>query len=375
MAAEPAIPTTQIRVASPNGPVTRTILQTPLRDALASEIPVIDVSAIFGSSLADRQNVARQVNHAATNIGFFYIKNHGIDPSAIDATYQAALSFYRQDLDKKLEATMTQSSHYNGYRAPDTQRLNPEEGIDVRESFSVSYDPRDDPQVSSLQDIPPGAMQHLGIEHHHFSKTQHVPGFRQAVKAYFAACLSLARALTRTFALSLALPETALDGKVAYPNATLNMNYYPPIPSSARLPLAPTDFDATRVSIGSHTDFQFFTILWQDMVGGLQVLNRDGQWIKAKPIPGTLIVNIADLLQRITNDRYVSTIHRAQNWSGKERISLAFFWGFGLHETCGVLDSCVAEGQEKKYPEVRCLDWLRKRVNDMTEVERESKGP
>ncbi|KAG5920146.1 hypothetical protein E4U42_006284 [Claviceps africana] len=364
---EPAPATTQIRVASPTGPVTRTVLDTPLRDALPSEIPIIDVSPIFSSSATARQSVARQINHAATNMGFFYIKNHGIPSAVIQDAYRAGLSFFHQDLQDKMAATIARSRHYNGYRALETQRLNPEEGVDVRESFSIAYDPRLDPQVQDVQDIPADALEHIHMEEHHFTETAKLPNFKDAMIAYFRACLALARALTRTVALSLDLPETAFDSKVAYPDITFMLNYYPPIPDGAAC--SPSDPDA-KVSIGSHTDFQLFTMLWQDVVGGLQVLNRDGQWIKAKPVPDTLVVNIADCLQRITNDRYVSTIHRAQNSSGQARLSMACFWGFGPHETCQVLESCVAAGEEKKYADVKCFDWVRKRVDDMTELER-----
>jgi isopenicillin N synthase-like dioxygenase len=76
-----------------------------------------------------------------------------------------------------------------------------------------------------------------------------------------------------------------------------SVNYYPPLEQVN----VPTD-EETEVSIGSHTDFQLFTMLWQDNAGGLQVLNRQGQWINAKPIEGTFVVNIADYMQRITND-------------------------------------------------------------------------
>lgn len=123
------------------------------------------------------------------------------------------------------------------------------------------------------------------------------------------------------------------------------------------------------VSIGSHTDFQLFTILWQDDRGGLQVLNRQGQWIRAAPIPGTLVVNIADYLQRITNDRYVSTVHRAQNHSGRERVSLPFFVGFNWNESCAVLDSCVAPGEEKKYDEISCAEWVKRRARAMYQTD------
>ena len=110
-------------------------------------------------------------------------------------------------------------------------------------------------------------------------------------------------------------------------------------------------------------------MLWQDDNGGLQVLNRQGQWINAKPLPGTFVVNIADYMQRITNDLYVSTVHRAQNWSGRERVSMPFFFGFSPNESCAVLDSCVGEDQQKKYDEITCIDWVKRRVKAMHQVE------
>ncbi|KHN97055.1 2OG-Fe(II) oxygenase [Metarhizium album ARSEF 1941] len=357
--------TTTIRVASPTGPVTRTILRTPLRDALPSEIPVIDVSPIFSSSLENRKSVAHQVRSAATNTGFFYIKNHGIPQDITEASYNAALEFFRQDLDTKNKASITESACYNGYRAPDTQQINPDEGVDLRESFSFTYDPRNDPEVEDVQGIPENVMNYIHMEEGHWENTRNLPHLKSALLKHYQSCLHLARALTRTFSLSLGLPETALDSKVVYPDAGMLMNYYPPIPEGSVV--APVNPDS-RVSIGSHTDFPAFTILWQDGVGGLQVLNRDGQWINAKPIPGTFVVNIADSLQRITNGKYLSTVHRAQNRSGKERVSIGFFWGFGFHETCAVLDGCLAPGEKKKYEDVNCWEWLKKRVDDMTEL-------
>ncbi|KAF3359854.1 hypothetical protein VdG1_05063 [Verticillium dahliae VDG1] len=106
-------------------------------------------------------------------------------------------------------------------------------------------------------------------------------------------------------------------------------------------------------------------MLWQDDVGGLQGLNREGQWIRASPVPGTFVVNIADYLQRITNDLYVSTVHRAVNRSGRERISMPFFFGFGLHESCAVIKSCLKDGEEPRYEDIGCDAWVKKRAQAM----------
>lgn len=353
--------TTTLRLASANGPVTRTIQKTPLRDASPSEIPIIDVSDIYNPSIEARKAVAAKVREASANTGFFYIKNHGIDDSVPQAAYQSTLDFFRQELPTKMEAETSKSKYQNGYQPTKTQRVNADEGIDFRESFFWRYDARIDPDFTSEDALPEAAKKHLMCEDFIQEKTKNLPHFVPALETHFVACLKLARALTRTFALSLNLDEDFFDAKCVYPEASFTLNYYPPIENPKQSPEG-------EVSIGSHTDFQFFTILWQDQVGGLQVLSREGQWIRATPIEGTFVVNIADYMQRITNDLYVSTVHRAQNWSGKERVSLPFFWGFGLHESCGVLDNCIKEGEKAKYEEINCEDWVNKRMDYMFAV-------
>lgn len=427
--------TFQLQLSSGNGPVYRTVLRTPPRDATPAEIPIIDISGIFSASLKDRKAVARQIHAAATNNGFFYIRNHGVPASVTDAAHAACLSFFRQPQGVKDRANAAQSAYFNGYKPPRTQRINPSESVDNRETFSWTYDPRCDPAVPSLDSVPPRVRSFLRIEpdddtsdagspggeeekdQNHlrrfpWSRTQTVPHFAPAVIEYWRSCLTLARALVRSFALSLDLEETFFDSKVTHPDAALALNYYPPLPptpprspeyfqasSPASLsspspsppPQAqPTQQEQEQVSIGSHTDFQLFTILCQDAVPGLQVLSREGQWLNAPPVPGTFVVNIADYLQRITNDLYVSTVHRAinngggstitspthpksqqqqqqpQNHTG-ERVSMPFFFGFNMDESCAVLDSCVAAspGGVRRYDEVSCHDWVRRRVRAM----------
>ncbi|KAI1813261.1 2OG-Fe(II) oxygenase [Poronia punctata] len=353
-----ALPTTQLRLSSGNGPISRTVLKAPLRDALPSEIPIIDISGAFGPSIEDRKHVAGVIREAATNNGFFYIKNHGIPSEVTDTACSVLLEFFRQPREIKDRANIKQSKYFNGYKPPRSQRINPFESIDVRETFSWTYDPRYDPSVPDPAAIPPHVARYLRCEDFYWEATANLPHFKEAIIRYWRSCLAVARVLVRSFALSLDLPEDFFADKFTYPDAALALNYYPPL-------LPASNEEEEEVSIGSHTDFQLFTMLWQDDNGGLQVLNRQGQWINAKPIPGTFVVNIADYMQRITNDRYVSTVHRAQNYSGKERISMPFFFGFNLDESCGVLDSCVAEGEERKYEEMSCEEWVQRRARAM----------
>ncbi|RBQ92081.1 hypothetical protein VDGD_20421 [Verticillium dahliae] len=364
--------TTLLRLASGNGPVTRTVLTTPLRDALPSEIPIIDIAGAFSDALADRKAVAQQIRAAATTSGFFYITNHNIPASVTDSAQAACLHFFRQPLATKMQAHVGKSRYFNCYKPPGSQRINKSESVDARETFSWTYDPRFDPAAPPLEAIPPAARRFLRMEDFHWDAARAAaPGFQDAVVRYWRACLALARVLVRCFALSLALPEAYFDAKFAFPDAALALNYYPSLPSAAAAaaqgPSASADEGdgPAEVSIGSHTDFQLFTMLWQDDVGGLQVLNREGQWIRASPVPGTFVVNIADYLQRITNDLYVSTVHRAVNRSGRERISMPFFFGFGLHESCAVIKSCLKDGEEPRYEDIGCDAWVKKRAQAM----------
>lgn len=122
------------------------------------------------------------------------------------------------------------------------------------------------------------------------------------------------------FALSLDLDEQYFDEKVTYPGADGVLNYYPVATEAERA--------SDVVGLGSHTDLQLFTLLWQDyQVGGLQVLNKEGQWIKAPPINETIVVNIGDFMMRLCNDLYKSTVHRVYNRAEVERVSMPFFFG------------------------------------------------
>jgi isopenicillin N synthase-like dioxygenase len=353
--------TAVLKLSSANGPVYREIKNVPLRDARPDEIPVIDISGIYSPKVSIRESVASQIHHAATHNGFFYVKNHGIPSSTIEAAYSSALEFFRQPEPIKQKVNSELSSSLNGWKAPKTQRINASESIDVRETFSFLYNPLYDPDAPyTEEEIPEDIKNTVTIDDFCWEQSSNLPHFKESVLGYWRGAVKLARNLTRAFALVLSLPEEYFDVKITYPDASVAINYYPPIPASSQ--------DSGGNSIGSHTDFQLFTILWQDCNGGLQVLNREGEWINAAPIEGTFVVNIGDYLQRITNDRYISTVHRARNLSGKERISMPLFFGFSLNETCGVLPSCVDEENPARYEPISCKDWVEKRVKAMYTV-------
>lgn len=211
------------------------------------------------------------------------------------------------------------------------------------------YSPEYDPDPKDLDAIPEDVQPWLRGEEFVWEGTKHLSDFKKHILEYWQECLKLARRLVRIFALCLELPETYFDKMVTYPGADGVLQFYPGI--------APDNVARSQdVGIGSHTDLQCFTLLWQDSLGGLEVLNRAGQWIKARPIPGTFVINIGDYMARLTNDRFQSTVHRVHNRSLHDRISMPFFFGFNFNLQCGVLPTCTDDQNPARYEPISCGD-------------------
>jgi isopenicillin N synthase-like dioxygenase len=180
------------------------------------------------------------------------------------------------------------------------------------------------------------------------------PGFQKVIANYYGEVLRLARRLIRVLAQCLDLPADYFDSMVSRPGAMGNILHYPP--------QEPT---ADRIGINAHSDFECFTILAQSSQSGLQILNRKGEWITAPPIPGTFVVNIGDMLERWSNDIFVSTVHRVINTTGEERYSIPVFFGPNYDTVVEPLKTCIAEGQKAKYEPILAGDYVYARLDEV----------
>lgn len=180
---------------------------------------------------------------------------------------------------------------------------------------------------------------------------QEIPEFKSIIGAYYEQVLTLGRRLVRLFAIVLGMPETHFDKMFETPGAMGRLLHYPPQPLSS----------TSAFGIGAHTDIECFTILCQGTQPALQILNTEGEWLSAPPLPGTFVVNIGDMLSYWSNDTFVSTVHRVLNTTGKERYSIPFFMGPNYETVVEPLESCMKEGG-KQYESIVAGDYVWRRL-------------
>jgi len=297
-------------------------------------VPVIDFGGMLGSDPAEKAKVALALRDAAVNVGFFYIRNHGVPQALVDAMFAEAPRFFGLPLEEKMAIHVKKSSTMLGYVAMKDENANQLVGTgDLHEAFDfVSEDTYDDGEFL------PGDVRAPGI-----FWPENLPGFQDTLRAYSIAMRRLARKMFSAFALALELPDDYFVSMTDRPMSLVRMLYHPGQTGP---------FDETKMGTGAHTDHECFTILGQDSVQALQVRNHSGEWIDAPRIPGTYVVNIGDQMARWTNGFFASTFHRVANLSGKARYSVPCFVGANPDTVLQALPSCTGPDNPPKFEPV-----------------------
>jgi len=310
-------------------------------------IPVIDLQPFLNGDAQQRRAVASEIGAACRDVGFFYIKNHGIDQRLIDETFIQAKRFFTLPAQTKSEIAIEKSPHHRGYFAIGGENLDPAKQRhdgDYKEGIKIGRDlPSDHPLVIAQTPL-----------HGPNQWPKDLPGWQDSMQTYYDTCQQLGLQLMHAFALALELPENFFDEFLQYPMATLGPLHYPPKPNNRH---------ESQLGAGAHTDFGCLTILAQDNTGGLQVKNSAGMWIDAPPIDGTFVVNIGDMMARWTNDLFASTMHRVISHPNKHRYSIPFFYDPEFDTPVVCLDTCQNPSNPPKYPATTGGRYLIDRIN------------
>jgi isopenicillin N synthase-like dioxygenase len=299
-------------------------------------LPLVDLAPAFTGDARGASAVARQIDAACRDRGFFYVTGHGVDAALMTRTFETSRRFFALDDAVKARWHMARSSIRRGYDPIGWQSLDPGKPADLKESFYLGVDrDADDPLVRA------GTPNHGPNQ---WPDEAHAPGFRDVTNAYFTALDALGRKLMGLLALGLELPRDYFEAYLRDPMPVLRLLHYPPQPATA-LP--------GQVGSGAHTDWGGITLLAQDDTGGLQVQDANGEWIEATPIEGAFVVNLGDMMARWTNDRYRSTPHRVINKaSGRDRYSIAFFFDIHYHAIVSALPGCYDDDDPPHYPPI-----------------------
>jgi isopenicillin N synthase-like dioxygenase len=286
-------------------------------------IPVIDLAAGAPAVLAAR------IDEALRSAGFFAITGHGVPAPLVEAAFDAGRRFFALPEEDKRRWHIDGWPLQRGFDPIGWQSLDPAQPPDVKESFYLG-----------VESIGPNQWPDEAL----------VPGFRAACEAYSDAMQRLAVRMMGLFERALALPAGHFETFMRHPTCTTRLLHYPPQPALA---------SPGQIGCGAHTDWGALTLLAQDDAGGLQVQRADGAWLDVTPMPGALVVNIGDMTQRWTNDRWRSTMHRVINrHAGRDRWSIAYFFDLDAEASIEPLPSCVSATNPARYGPITAGDHL-----------------
>ena len=279
-----------------------------IRPDAPETIPVLDLAPLLRGDKGAESVLGAALRDAFENVGFYFVINHGIPQSLIDATFDAARRFHAMPLEKKLALRMNKDNvGYMPFKGSTTRHstLNANNQPNLVEAYFAKRDlaPDHPDQQAGLPFRGPNQW------------PDDLPGFKDTVLAYHAAMENLGLRLLPLYALALDLPADYFGPAFKAPMFTLRMSHYPrqDVVHDNEFGLAP------------HTDTSFMTMLAQNDVPGLSIRLPNGNWLDAPEMPGSILVNGGDLLRRWTNERFLATPHRVINRSGQERYAIPFF--------------------------------------------------
>ncbi|UTW01172.1 2OG-Fe(II) oxygenase [Marinomonas rhizomae] len=305
-------------------------------------IPLIDLSKLIHESESVRQSEIKALDKACREIGFFYLTNTGIPKELMAALMREAKRFFNQPQDVKNAIDIKNSINHRGYGNIGEEQLDEVNQGDWKETFDMALDfPKDHP---------------LAIKYptaYGPNQNPSNPTTLEVLQEYYIEAFQVAQKLLTAMAQALSLEDDFFVRGFKDHVTVLRMIHYPPRPAN--------DHDN---GAGAHTDYGCVTLLLQDQIGGLQVKNRQGEWVDATPIDNALVVNIGDLMQRWTNDEYVSTAHRVRaSLPDVHRYSFPFFVEPDYETNVECVPSCATADKPAKYDGILSGDWIQSRFD------------
>ena len=310
-------------------------------------IPTLDFRRLH----TDRQNFVRELGAGYEEFGFIAVNHHGIDAALIKRAYDCFEAFFALPVEIKKAYHLPGGGGARGYTGFGVETAKDSKFPDLKEFWHVG---RNLPEGHSYRSVMPDNIWPTEIAN-----------FEEIAYGLYSALDELGRQMLSAIALHLQLPENHFDALVNYGNSILRPIHYPPI----------AEGNTSSVRAGQHEDINFITLLIGSSAEGLQLLRRDGSWLPVTTAASgdggdTIVVNIGDMLQRLTNHVLPSTTHRVVNPEGEKRRQPRYSIPFFLHPNpdylIETLPSCISAERPNRYPEpITAHEYLLQRLREI----------
>lgn len=302
---------------------------------------VLDKVPVLSLTQSSPGQFAQDMGESFARFGFAMVKDHGLDQALIDNAWAKAKAFFALPEDNKRAYHIKGSGGARGYTPFRTEIAKGADENDLKEFWHIGRDLPDDHRYSAI--MKPNIWPF------------EVVGFQEAFQQLYAAFDHLGSQLLSAIAIYLGLTPDWFEKPVEHGNSVLRLLHYPPVSP-----------DALGIRAGAHEDINLITLLLGAEEAGLELLDRDGNWLPVDPPKGALVVNVGDMLQRLTNHVLPSTTHRVVNPSperrGHARYSMPFFLHLAPDFIIDALPQTVTADNPKRHPLISANDYLMKRL-------------
>lgn len=287
---------------------------------------------------------SKALGQSFARYGFAVVSDHDLSPELVEGALARTKAFFALPTEVKAAYRLPSGGGARGYTPFGIETAKGASHVDLKEFWHMG---RDLPQGHPFGRYMPANLWPTEIE-----------GFETYVGGLYRALDDLGRKVLSAIAHHLRLERDFFDDKVDLGNSVLRLLHYPPVPA-----------DAEGVRAGAHEDINVITLLLGAEEAGLEVLDRDGQWLPIAPPPGAVVCNIGDMLQRLTNGVLPSTTHRVVNpppeRRGVSRYSTPFFLHFEPDYLIQTLPSCVSAENPDHYDPITAEDFLQERLREI----------
>lgn len=315
---------------------------------MVETIPVVDLAQFLNGDEKAKQSFVEQLGKAYETVGFVAVKNHTIPGELIQKLYDYVQRFFALPLVKKEKYEVPELSGQRGYTSFGKEHAKGSTAPDLKEFFQYGQIlTEEEKKTFPKEDYPDNII------------VSEIPGFNETIETAFRHFETSGAALLRAIAIYLELPEEYFKPYINKGNSILRCIHYPPI----------TQEPKSAIRSEQHEDINLITLLVGASADGLQILTRQGEWVGVTSLPEQIVVNVGDMLQRLTNNKLKSTTHRVVNpprelWH-TSRFSMPFFLHPRSEMNLACLDNCIDDNHPKAYDDITAGGYLDERLREI----------